>query len=123
MMTTSSTIVRQPGRDRGDRLRDRGNRLDVLDADRMAECLAFLAGFRPEVFDAVLNATEPCDDRGPDDEPGVEPFCVTCGNRAGIFPSQSRDWLHYRADTVGNAEPYEAGHEPVIGWRAEVHDR
>lgn len=111
-MTMNSTIVRQPGWDRVDRL-------DTLDADRMAECLAFLAGFRPEVFDVVVEATEPCDDCGPDDEPGMEPYCVTCGARAGVFLSRSRDWLHYRNDAVGNAEPYEAGHEPVIGWRLD----
>jgi hypothetical protein len=75
------------------------------------------AQYWPEVFDAVVEATEPCDDRDPDDEPGMEPFCVTCGDRTGIFLAQCRDWLHYRADAVGNAEPYEAGHEPVIGWR------
>ena len=51
--------------------------------------------------------------------PVMEPYCVTCGARAGVFLSRSRDWLHYRADTVGNAEPYEAGHEPVIGWRPD----
>jgi hypothetical protein len=115
-MMMSSTTVQRPGRDRDDRL-------DVLDADRMAECLAFLAGSRPEVFDAVVEATEPRDDRGPDGGPGMEPFCVTCGERAGIFLSRCRDWLHYRADATGDAEPYEAGHEPVIGWRAEVDDR
>jgi hypothetical protein len=77
------------------------------------------ARYRPEVFDAAVNATEPCGDRGPDDEPGMEPFCVTCGNRAGIFLAQCRDWLHYRTDAAGNADPYEAGHEPVIGWRLD----
>jgi hypothetical protein len=76
------------------------------------------ARYRPEVFDAG-EATEPCDERGPDDEPGMEPFCVTCGERAGIFLACCRDWLHYRYDAVGNAEPYETGHEPVIGWRPE----
>jgi len=111
-MTISSTIVQQPGRDRVDRL-------VTLDADRMAECLAFLAGFRPEVFDAVVEATEPCEDRDPDDEPGMEPYCVSCGGRAGVFLARSRDWLHYRTGTAGNAEPYETGHEPVIGWRPE----
>ena len=80
----------------------------------------FLASFRPEVFDAALNAAEPYDGRGPDDEPSMEPFCVTCGNRAGIFLAQCRDWLHYRLDEADNAEPYDSGHEPVIGWRAEV---
>jgi hypothetical protein len=81
------------------------------------------ARYRPEVFDAAVKATEPCDDRGPDGEPGLEPFCVTCGGRAGIFLAQCRDWLHYRADAAGNAEPYETGHEPVIGWRQAVDDR
>jgi hypothetical protein len=77
------------------------------------------ARYWPEVFDTAVNATEPCDDRGPDDEPGMEPYCVTCGNRAGIFLAQCRDWLHYRTDAVGNADPYEAGHDPVIGWRLD----
>ena len=73
-MITSRTIVQQPGPDRIDRLDPLdADRLDPLDADRMAECLAFLASFRPEVFDAVVEATE----------------------------------------------PYEAGHEPVIGWRLD----
>ena len=50
-----------------------------------------------------------------DGELGMEPYCVTCSGRAGIFLFRSRDWLHYRADAVGNAGPYEAGHEPLIG--------
>jgi hypothetical protein len=78
------------------------------------------ARYRPEVFDAVIEAAEPYDDRGPDNEPGMEPFCVTCGERAGIFLACCRDWLHYRYDTDGNAEPYETGHDPMIGWRREL---
>ena len=46
-----------------------------LDADRMAEALAVLAGFRPTVFDATLDATEPCtDDDTPDPADHPEPF-------------------------------------------------
>lgn len=81
----------------------------------IADALAFLACYSPAVFGTVLAATEPSTASR---EPEAEPFCTVCSARAGIFLSRSRDWMHYRGDGVTEAEPYEAGHDIVIGWRA-----
>ena len=90
-----------------------------LDPDRLAESLVFLAGFAPTVLDTILDATEPClDDEHPLDEDALEPFCVSCGARAGIFLSRGSEWLHYTGDPVDrNVESYDADHAPVIAWR------
>jgi hypothetical protein len=92
-------------------------RLAATEPDHMADSLAFLAGYAPGIFDAILTATDP----GPaDDHPvgddALEPFCLTCGARAGIFIGRGSDWLHYTGDDR-NVQPYDAGHAPVIGWR------
>ena len=51
-------------------------------------------------------------------EDALEPFCIACGVRAGIFTSRGGDWLHYsgEADDL-DVEPCYPGHAPVIGWR------
>jgi hypothetical protein len=94
-------------------------RIAALDADRMAESLVFLSGYAPGVLDAILTATEPClDDLFPPDEDALEPYCTQCGGRAGVFIARGQDWLHYAGDpAAGTAEPFDAGHAPVIGWR------
>jgi len=94
-------------------------RLAPLDPDRLAESLVFLAGFAPAVLDTILDATEPClDDERPVDEDALEPFCESCGARAGIFLSRGSEWLHYTGDPVDrDVEPYEADHAPAIAWR------
>jgi hypothetical protein len=94
-------------------------RLTAIDAERMYLSLAFLAGYRPRVFDAALDATEPCADDGPDSSPEPEPFCTVCGGNAGIFWLLGEEWQHFRpsAGHEGKPEVYDPGHAPVIGWR------
>src|SRR5271165_6941512 len=86
----------------------------------MATALTWLAGFSPSVFDATLDATEPCtDDDTPDPAEHPEPFCAVCGSDVGIFLRFGLDWRHYRGDgtTVGLIELFDPGHTPVIAWR------
>jgi hypothetical protein len=53
-----------------------------------------------------------------DGEDALEPFCTTCGGRAGIFTSQRGKWLHYIGELDDyDVTPYDPGHAPVIGWR------
>lgn len=68
----------------------------------------------------MVNATEPYAEDGGFDP---EPYCLTCQVPIGIFLARGRDWLHYRGDAVGKAQPYEAGHDIVIGWRPAVDGR
>ena len=98
---------------------DRLARIAGLDEERAAETLAFLAGYAPGVLDAVLTATEPClDDLLPPDEDALEPYCTRCAAKAGVFIARGSDWLHYSGDPEnGTAEPFDADHAPVIGWR------
>jgi hypothetical protein len=98
---------------------DRLARIADLDQDRMAETLAFLSGYAPGVLDAILTATEPClDDLLPPDEDALEPYCTQCGAKAGVFIVRGSDWRHYSGDPgSGTAEPFDADHAPVIGWR------
>ena len=86
----------------------------------MATALIWLAGFSPSVFDATLDATEPCtDDDTPDPAEHPEPFCMLCGADVGIFLRFGLDWRHYRGDgtTAGLIEIFDPGHAPVIAWR------
>jgi hypothetical protein len=55
----------------------------------------------------------------PDDgQYALEPFCTACGGPAGIFTSRRGEWLHYIGGVDDSqAEPYNPGHAPVIGWR------
>jgi hypothetical protein len=98
---------------------DRLARIAALDADRLAESLAFLAGYAPGVLDAILTATEPClDDLLTPDQDALEPYCTRCGAAAGVFTAQGNDWRHYAPTPEGNRpRPCTADHAPVIGWR------
>jgi hypothetical protein len=98
---------------------DRLTRIAGLDQDRMAESLAFLSGYAPGVLDAILTATDPCqDDLLPPDEDALEPYCTQCGARAGVFIARGGDWRHYAGDPERRtAEPFDTDHAPVIGWR------
>jgi hypothetical protein len=98
---------------------DRLTRIAALEGERMADSLTFLSGYGPGVFDTILTATEPClDDLFPAGEYALEPYCTQCGARAGVFTARGSDWLHYAGDpTDGTAEPFDADHAPVIGWR------
>lgn len=102
--------------------RQRLDRLAAADAGRMIAALQFLAGYDPGTFDAILDAVEPWDDSGvPDAGEDAEPYCVQCGQDVGIFLRFGLGWRHFRSidATVGVAyEIIDAGHEPVVAWRA-----
>jgi len=116
-MTVGSIVTQQRRSVRETAKARRIERLRGLDAERLFMSLEFLAGFRPAVFDAVLDASEPGDEPDPGLEP--EPFCTECGACAGIFWILGEDWHHFRpgADPEGRPEVYDPGHTPVIGWR------
>jgi hypothetical protein len=97
---------------------DRMDRLASVTAGQMAVALAFLGGFDPETFDAILDAAEPSsgDLVGPDE---AEPRCAECNASIGIFLEHGLGWQHYRGDgtTAGGQEVFFPGHKPVVSWR------
>ena len=101
---TVTEIIPQLRRGTDAEAHKRLSRLATLDPDRMTMALTRLAGYSPAVFDATLDATEPCTaDDVPDPEDDPEPFCAVCGASVGIFLRFGLDWRHYRGDgtTVG----------------------
>jgi hypothetical protein len=95
-------------------------RIAALDPGQPPLALAFLAGYYPAVFEAVLEAAEPCDAPGAEDEtPAHEPFCVKCGAPVGVFLAHGREYRHYRGvlTTTSKPRPYKTDHKPVVGWR------
>jgi hypothetical protein len=94
------------------------DRLAAASVEQMGFALAFLIGFAPETFDAVLDAAEPCSDDliGPEE---AEPRCAECGAPIGIFLKHGLTWLHYLGDgvTAGEQEVFFPGHSPVVSWR------
>jgi len=97
------------------------DRLAAIDVEHKEMALMFLSGYAPHVFDDVLDATEPITGYSLGDD--AEPYCITCGASAGVFPTLGDGWRHYRGDGVtAKAEPYDAGHPAVIGWRAAAAD-
>jgi hypothetical protein len=96
---------------------ERLDRLAAIDAEHKEMALMFLSGYAPHVFDDVLDATEPITGYSLGDD--AEPYCISCGASAGVFPTLGDGWRHYRGDGITvRAEPYDAGHPAVIGWRA-----
>jgi hypothetical protein len=123
---TVNDIIPQLSRGADAEARKRLTRLAALDTDRMTEALTWLAGYSPTVFDATLDATEPCtDDDNPDPADNPEPFCLVCGADVGIFLRFGLDWRHYRGDgtTAGPIELFDPGHAPVIAWRPAAEHR
>ena len=116
MKSWSDEEIRPPSDAEG---QERLERLRLLDIEQLSMTLAFLAGYRPAVFDAVLDAVEPCEDDGCALGEEPEPYCRSCDAPVGIFLGHGTDWRHFRADdgSDGRALVYEAGHPPVIGWR------
>jgi hypothetical protein len=111
-----------PGRQDLVEAHDRLALLAAIDPEYKEMALAFLSGYAPEVFGAVIDAaepviTEPVTGYTLDDD--AEPYCITCGASAGVFPTLGDGWRRYRGDGItARAEPYDAGHPAVIGWRA-----
>lgn len=52
--------------------------LGQLTPRQQTDALLWLAGYAPDVFNAVANAVQPCCGDGSDDP---APFCATCGYR------------------------------------------
>jgi hypothetical protein len=94
-------------------------RIAALDPEQPPLALAFLAGYYPAVFEAVLEAVEPCDTPSVDETPAQEPFCVKCGAPVGVFLSHGRGYRHYRGVLTATSKPrpYKTDHAPVVGWR------
>ena len=95
-------------------------RLAALDPEQFRLALAFLSGYHPQVFAAVLEAVEPCG--GPHAETAVqdrEPFCLKCGAPVGIFLAHGKEYRHYRGvlSATSKPKPYKTDHLPVVGWR------
>jgi hypothetical protein len=111
--------------------RERMERLRAFSPDQMAAGLIWLLGYDQRIFDAVLDAAEPCS--GDDDLSGSdpEPVCEICGEQIGIFLRLGLDWRHYRQTRdaglaggqarvsgtgLGQIELFEPGHAPVVAW-------
>lgn len=106
--------------DRRAQASERLARLAALDPEQLPMALTFLSGYHPRVFDAILNAVEPCSETGTgDDTADQEPFCARCGAAVAIFLSHGKDYRHYRGvlTTASKPKPYKADHAPVIAWR------
>ena len=56
------------------------------------------------MFDAVLDAAEPCPAVASDRSGEPEPFCLQCGADIGIFLKVGLDWRHYRGETLADIE-------------------
>jgi hypothetical protein len=81
-------------------------RLAALDPEQVPMALTFLSGYHPRVFDAILNAVEPCAESGSrDDTADQEPFCVRCGAPVAIFLSHGKDYRHYRGVLTTASSP------------------
>jgi hypothetical protein len=118
-METSTTTAREG-------LAERMELLGSMGDEDARLALAFVAEYAPAVFDAAVArlVDAGAEDQGDDDGQGddLEPYCAACGASIGVFIAHGNAYLHYRgAGTV--ASPiglYDAGHEPVIAWRAAV---
>jgi hypothetical protein len=99
--------------------RQREARLAAIDTQQLSLALFFIAGFSPVVFDAALDAVEPCDaDGAPDRGEDLEPYCTLCLAPVGVFLKHGDEWHHFRgAPSASKPEPYETDHDPVIAWR------
>lgn len=102
------------------RIRQDLARIAALDPEQPPLALAFLAGYCPAVFEAALEAAEPCD--GPaigDETPAQEPFCLKCGVPVGVFLAHGREYRHYCGvrTATSKPKPYKTDHAPVVGWR------
>ena len=101
--------------------RDRLDRLAATDAEHKDMALMFLSGYAPDTFTDILDATEPVTPKpvtGYSLADDAEPYCTVCSASVGVFPTLGDGWRHYRGDGItAKAEPYDAGHPAVIGWR------
>lgn len=70
-------------------------RLRELTSEQMTAGLIWLSGYASAVFEAVLDAVQPCaGDPAPDGNSEPGPFCGHCGSAIGIFLRFGLDWRH-----------------------------
>ena len=93
---------------------DRMERIGQLTTKQQTDALLWLAGYAPDVFDAVADAVEPCAGDGSEDP---APYCVICGLDIGIFLKFGLAWRHYRGTDLSDIELLDPGHRPVLAWR------
>lgn len=106
--------------ERRTRCREDLARLAALDPEQLPLALAFLSGYYPQVFDAVLEAIERRENpRREDATSGSEPFCLKCGAPVGVFLAHGKEYRHYRGllSATSKPKPYKPDHAPVVGWR------
>lgn len=107
--------------------------LDVMDPDDMRSSLAFILSMYPQVFDFALvrdramvgRLQERVEERD-EAEYLAEPegYCTTCGENVAHFigyegPQHFRG-PHKLVTGLERRELFDAGHAPVIGWRAPL---
>lgn len=97
-------------------------RIDAIDPEQLPLALAFLSGYYPAVFYAVLEAVEPCDGTDTSNETDQEPFCLKCNAPVGVFLAHGSEYRHYRGIITATSKPrpYRSDHTPVVGWRPVV---
>lgn len=94
---------------------DRMELLGQLTVKQCTDALLWLAGYAPGIFDAVLDAVEPCPGDGSEDP---EPYCERCGADIGVFLKFGLEWRHYRGEGLSDLELFDPGHQPVLAWRS-----
>lgn len=93
---------------------DRMELLGQLTPRQQTDALLWLAGYAPDIFDAVTDAVQPFCSDGSNDP---APFCQRCGADIGVFLKLGLDWHHYRATTLRDIELFDPGHTPILAWR------
>jgi hypothetical protein len=112
-MTMGHSLT-QPARPRGITAEDRMELLGQLTPRQQTDALLWLAGYAPDIFDAVAEAVQPIPGDGTDDP---APYCVLYGADIGVFLKLGLDWRHYKATTLDDIELFDPGHAPVLAWR------
>jgi hypothetical protein len=108
-----------PG-ERDAQLAERHALLQALDPEQLPLALEFLIGYNPRIFDALLEAVDPCPPDGyQPQEADLEPFCQLYGASLGEFLAHGPGYRHYRGVVTATSKPrpYKAGHKPIVGWR------
>jgi hypothetical protein len=109
-------LPRQRGKHISDQPMSISERIGLLAPDQVTAGLEWLATHEPHIFRAVVRAAEIWDDgTAPGSDARWERYCVVCGGQPGITVAVGDDWRHYPGDRPPG--PYDAGHQPVIGWR------
>jgi hypothetical protein len=107
---------------------DRVDMVDVMTDTERAQLLAYIAGYAPGVFDAVVadrseafadELWDRIDARDAEEFANLpDAYCTACGGGVARFYGHEGP-RHFRGDgTAGSpVELVDAGHEPVVAWR------